>query len=573
MAKITIEELSGSLKEYLNGLGLTEAQVQGLIDKFEDEKIGDISQLSTEEKESLVGAINEVNQKANKEVDLSNYQQKTDNSLQTSSKNLVGAINELFQNANNGKELIANAIGEPLDSNDTFSAMSNDINSLLSTFKTNMMNNGVMVESGDKFKSLIDKIKGLTEGGDNKGVQFITGTLGSSNYVSRNMTQTGGNVNSVGCFKIPMPNFEPVLIYAEGRITSQACDTPTIYLNLGRSGGYSFSYRKASNVYYTTCYFYKMDRDSEFLYLQTEGISSSDTFDYYIIGIGEEDTTLRDSLASILTEEGVEVTEEDDMASLISKVDSEFDRKNEEMENNKGLDIISATELPAIGKENQICVITDNPVDSFILTPDKTSNNNTSYITVYTGDSSTPNNVKVELNNNNILQNYYFYRTTQGGTRLASYIYQNNNWTQLTISTAVFYSKGTFYNTKIHGGLYVDSNYLKNEGGVLKEITNAINTYASFNNMIDFSQFNYARISGYVNFENGSIKIYATDAKTNSDSLPGNLLYQSKAHAITTSPTTVTIDISGYNDIAYLTLYLCTSADHVTVNITDIEFY
>ena len=60
MAKITIEELSESLKEYLNGLGLTEAQVQELIDKFEDEKIGDISQLSTEEKGSLVGAINEI---------------------------------------------------------------------------------------------------------------------------------------------------------------------------------------------------------------------------------------------------------------------------------------------------------------------------------------------------------------------------------------------------------------------------------------------------------------------------------------------------------------------------------
>lgn len=60
MAKITIEELSDSLKEYLNELGLTEAQVQQLIDKFEDEKIGDITQLSTEEKGSLVGAINEL---------------------------------------------------------------------------------------------------------------------------------------------------------------------------------------------------------------------------------------------------------------------------------------------------------------------------------------------------------------------------------------------------------------------------------------------------------------------------------------------------------------------------------
>ena len=51
--------------------------------------------------------------------------------LQTTNKNnLVGAINELFQSANNGKQLIADAIGEPLSSEDTFSAMSSDINSL-----------------------------------------------------------------------------------------------------------------------------------------------------------------------------------------------------------------------------------------------------------------------------------------------------------------------------------------------------------------------------------------------------------------------------------------------------------
>ena len=307
--RINYSNLSDSLKEHLNGLGLTEEQVNELIENA----LVEINEKDVEQDEVVNALVDKVGEL---------------NGLMTEEKgDLVGAINELFQSANNGKELIANAIGEPVSADDTFSAMSNDINSLLSTFKTNMMNNGVIVESGDKFKSLIEKIKGLTEGGGNKGIQFISGTLGSSNYVSRNMTQTSGNVNSVGCFKIPMPNFEPVLIYAEGRITSQACDSPTIYLNLGRSGGYSFSYRKASNVYYTTCYFYKMDRDSEFLYLQTEGISSSDTFDYYIIGVGEDDTTLRDSLASILQEEGVSVTEEDDMASLINKVDEEFDRQ------------------------------------------------------------------------------------------------------------------------------------------------------------------------------------------------------------------------------------------------------
>ena len=106
-----------------------------------------------------------------------NFQEKTDDSLQTENKTIVGAINELFQSANNGKELIASAIGEPLNAEDTFSAMSNDINSLLSTFKANMMNSGVIVESGDGFKQLIDKIKGLTEGEGNKGIQYAEGVL------------------------------------------------------------------------------------------------------------------------------------------------------------------------------------------------------------------------------------------------------------------------------------------------------------------------------------------------------------------------------------------------------------
>ena len=117
MAKITIEELSGSLKEYLNGLGLTEAQVQELIDKFEDEKIGDISQLSTQEKGSL-----------------------------------VGAINELFQSANNGKELIANAIGDSsITADDTFSAMSEaiiEIRDKNENTRTTLAN--LMVEGGYK---------------------------------------------------------------------------------------------------------------------------------------------------------------------------------------------------------------------------------------------------------------------------------------------------------------------------------------------------------------------------------------------------------------------------------------
>ena len=125
MSKITLDNLSDNLKEYLEGLGLSEEQVLNLINE---------NGLDEEELKAMLKDTMSINE------------------LNTSSKTVIGAINELFQSANNGKELIANAIGEPLDASDTFSAMSTGINSLLSTFKTNMMIAGVAIGSGDKFK-------------------------------------------------------------------------------------------------------------------------------------------------------------------------------------------------------------------------------------------------------------------------------------------------------------------------------------------------------------------------------------------------------------------------------------
>ena len=148
MSKITLDNLSDNLKAYLEGLGLSEEQVLNLINE---------NGLDEEELKAMLKDTMSINE------------------LNTNSKTVIGAINELFQSANNGKQLIANAIGEPVSAEDTFSAMSNDIKGLLSTFKTNMMNAGVVVENGDKFKALIDKIKGLTEGEGNKGIQFANG--------------------------------------------------------------------------------------------------------------------------------------------------------------------------------------------------------------------------------------------------------------------------------------------------------------------------------------------------------------------------------------------------------------
>ena len=262
------------------------------------------------------------------------------NELQTTDKSsIVGAINELFQNANNGKELIANAIGEPLDASDTFSAMSTDINSLLSTFKTNMMNSGVVVESGDKFKQLIEKIKGLTEGEGNKGVQFASGTVssptGKKDFSRDNANGETEYVNA--SYGRITPGFKPQILltyqefkeigYEEIQYIFTLYETmhdshynvftrniDTTYIVAGGSAAYHSSSVNNGEEFYD-------------ILMNDEEYYVNDIMYWYAIGVGEEDTTLRDSLASILTEEGVSVTEEDDMASLITKVDEEFEEK------------------------------------------------------------------------------------------------------------------------------------------------------------------------------------------------------------------------------------------------------
>ena len=245
-------------------------------------------------------------------------------SLRTSDKdNIVDAINELFQSANNGKELIADAIGEPLSAEDTFQAMSNDINGLLSTFKTNMMNNGITVESGDKFKQLIDKIANMVEEGEGKGIKFAEGIHDPTDYIYNTDYDIETNLD-----------FTPTLVFCV--ISNYVCTDANQYQNYVISNftqtdthsGYSICYIKNVTASKFTLHTFNSNK-----YIQINGRDSNVTLHWYAIGVGEEDTTLRDSLANILQDVGVEVTEEDDMASLITKVDEEFDRKNEEIEN------------------------------------------------------------------------------------------------------------------------------------------------------------------------------------------------------------------------------------------------
>ena len=271
--------------------------------------------------ESLIEELNELSN-----IDLSGKQDKTDESLLTESKDLVGAINELFQSANNGKELIANAIGEPVSAEDTFQAMSSDINGLLATFKTNMMNNGIAVESNDKFKQLIDKIATMVEEGSGKGIQYVEGTIGPAELTSvKSFNYIEGTNVKQGDYKYLDLNYfnnsNMVIIHS---IVEFLTDTSEFYMVYLCSNcvcvSKSIDYNTSNGVYFNNI-------TTDIPVVPHNQYSTIHECSYYYVGVGEEDTTLRDSLASILQEEGVSVTEEDDMASLITKVDEEFDRQ------------------------------------------------------------------------------------------------------------------------------------------------------------------------------------------------------------------------------------------------------
>ena len=278
------------LMNYLNiweGLGLTEEQVNQIINTLREEELGNVG------------------------------------NLQTEAKDLVGAINELFQNANNGKELIASAIGEPVSAEDTFQAMSTDINGLLATFKANMMNNGITVESGDKFKSLIDKIATMVEEGSGKGIKFAEGSDSTFMSSGAGSSEAGSSRDN----KIIMNlDFTPTIIFVNALIVNG------MYLasNSGNVGGTNIIVNslqettlsgKGCSLSINSITAESFNLKLSHSYAYTQASLSVNGIKWYAIGVGEEDTTLLDSLKSILENKGVDVTEEDDMASLITKVD------------------------------------------------------------------------------------------------------------------------------------------------------------------------------------------------------------------------------------------------------------
>ena len=144
--------------------------------------------------------------------------------------------------------------------------------------------------------------------------------------------------------------------------------------------------------------------------------------------------TIKERVVDILLNNGTEASINESWKNLLDKLE-------EDSGGSGGLDIICATELPATGRENQICVITDNPVDNFLLTSNlndvDVEDINTIYIPNIPDDQS-----KLVVVGEEIKTNYYFNSIVQGEDRLESFIYKNGSWEQLTINLMYFIEAG-----------------------------------------------------------------------------------------------------------------------------------
>ena len=416
--RITIDNLSDNLKEMIENSGMTEEQVKELL-----KNEGNITE------------------------------------LQTDSKTIVGAINELFQNANNGKELIADAIGEPLDSSDTFSAMSNDINGLLSTFKTNMMDKGVSVESGDKFKQLIEKIPSIIGKESNESIySFIHGfDVGellierryfssdngfTENEISFNSSSYNGiTINVDVSVSATKPGAVCYLITTTEKIDFTSIDsidfTAKVYVPSSNAsisidcGAFDTeyqvsSYMKPQWLIHTSDQSPKSQVEFTTFTLDTSALTGK-----HYLGIW-----FSCSIPTNYSSNGVLFNINMDMIDITFKGENlDSGGNNSGSGGVVGLDIISATSLPATGKENQICVISDNPVNSFLLSSYESdiSALDSSTIGIYlNNDATVYDSTKIALSSNNITVNYYINSVSQGDGRLASYIYNNSKWNSLT---------------------------------------------------------------------------------------------------------------------------------------------
>ena len=260
---------------------------------------------------------------------------------------IISAVNSLMVDRVDNIESIgklAEAIGEPVTASDSIDEVVDKVDGLVTDFKSKVLNAGILYESGDRFKELIEKLEGLVAG-EGGGIQISTGHFDIT---------TLQPASEVGFLTSNQLNFNPPLNFTPDRVI---LSIPKLQLGTSVGGDYAnhsidSEIHRSLNNRFTV---YDVDGKEIDMYIGTvtnditaEGfvlyagknntnyaLTTPEGIDWLAIGVGEgqEDNTLLETLKGILEEEQVEVSDEDTMADLIIKVDAEFADKNNEISN------------------------------------------------------------------------------------------------------------------------------------------------------------------------------------------------------------------------------------------------
>ena len=219
---------------------------------------------------------------------------------------------------------------------------------------------------------------------------------------------------------------------------------------------------------------------------KTDLVSAINDILQFINNDKQEMNDTKQQIIDLLINNGIEMNGNESWEDIIGKLNGSV--------GGGGLDIISATELPATGKENQICVITDNPVDKYLLSGNYNDKTTDDTIFIYT-NSSSEESILYETGKN-VVTRYYLSSIYQGDVTLSSYTYKNGVWNKLTSNSLVLLS-GSYYNTNVFGEATLGASSLTTNGWTITG-TSLFAAGLISTNVIDFSKYKSVKIRGYV---------------------------------------------------------------------------
>ena len=263
----------------------------------------------------------------------------------------------------------------------------------------------------------------------------------------------------------------------------------------------------------------------------------------------------RIALRDKLEDKNIEVSEDERLSSLINKVDG-LDR----------LDVITVTELPPIGREGQLAIITDKKANNIVLSIDD-SHKGLDENDIFINLSSVPLFKVYDIKIHNALFKLYLNRVSQiqngASKRLLSYKYKNGEWVNITSKEMYLYDNGAFPNFTEIGEFYSpNDSTITNENNILSIRGYGREMQATFEKQIDVTNYTTLKVivtSFNMNDANNKI-LYIGLVDSLTGSFPASFLSHIRTTGAITKETELSLDIS--NVIGYKYLYFLSTGSY-----------